>query len=116
MPTSVLQTNGLAMNPVMNDTKWEELRLAMYNLGTLHPRWRTKDLSGYLSPWDGEWFYHFRNGGYDSVEWVEIQISSLEQDAAVFASLKAIQVPGTRIQCGFRVYGYTAEGIAVDYI
>jgi len=37
------------MNPFMNETKWDELRLAMYALGNLHPRWRTKDVSGYAS-------------------------------------------------------------------
>jgi Family of unknown function (DUF6678) len=104
------------MNPVMNDTKWEELRLAMYNLGALSPRWRTKDLSGHISQWDAEWFYHFRNGGYVSIEWVEIQVSSVEQDAAVVASLKAIHLPGQRIERGFRIYGYTSDGVTVAYI
>jgi hypothetical protein len=100
----------------MNDTKWEELRLAMYNLGPSSPRWRAKDLSGYTSPWDGEWFYHFRNGGYVSIEWVEIQVSSVDQDAVVLALLKAIHLPGVRIERGFRIYGYTSDGVAVDYL
>ena len=35
----------------MNNTKWEELRAAMYGLDGLRPRWRTKDLeSGYVCP------------------------------------------------------------------
>ena len=37
--------------PLMNNTKWEELRAAMYGLDGLRPRWRTKDLeSGYVCP------------------------------------------------------------------
>jgi hypothetical protein len=28
---------------VMNNTKWEELRAAMYELGSLHPQFRIKD-------------------------------------------------------------------------
>ena len=38
------------MYPAMNNTKWDELREAMYDLGELRPRWRTKGVSGYLSP------------------------------------------------------------------
>src|SRR4051812_11937967 len=100
----------------MNDTKWDELRLAMYGLGVLHPSWRTKDVSGYVSPWDGEWFYHFRNGGFGSIEWVEIRVTTPEQDVAVQAALRQVHVPGHRVEQGFRVYGYTRDGAAVDYI
>ena len=89
----------------------------MYNLGDLRPRWRTKDLSGYLSSWEGEWFYHFREGGYASIEWVEIEILSIEQDAAVLAApSRQIHLPGHRIEHGFRIYGYAQEGVAIDYV
>ena len=94
----------------MNDTKWDELRLAMYHLGDRHPRWRTKDISGYVSDWDGEWFYHFRQGGYLTIEWVEIQVSWPDQDAAVLELLQQIHVPGHRIENGFRVYGFARQG------
>jgi hypothetical protein len=100
----------------MNDTKWDELRRAMYALGEASPRWRTKDLSGYLSLWDGEWFYHFCGGGYDTIEWVEIWTATPEQDAAVEAALRRIHVPGHRVNHGFRVYGYFRSGTAVGYI
>src|SRR5262249_38507776 len=103
------------MNPVMNDTKWDELRQAMYGLGDASPRWRTKDISGYVCPWDGEWFYHFRNGGYDTIEWVEIRTGTPEQDAAVEAALRRVHVPGYRIDHGYRVYGYVRNGAAVGY-
>jgi hypothetical protein len=104
------------MNSVMNNTKWEELRLAMYSLGNISPKWRTKDLSGYLSQWDGEWFYHFRNDGYDSIEWVEIEVLSLEQDAVVLEQLRRIYVPGRRIERGYRIFGFVPTGFPVDYI
>jgi hypothetical protein len=100
----------------MNSTKWDELRLAMYNLGDSRPLWRTKDLSGYVSPWDGEWFYHFRQGGYESIEWVEIQVLSPDQDAAVLALLRQVRLPGHRIEQGFRIYGYARDAVAIDYI
>jgi hypothetical protein len=105
------------VNPVMNQTKWNELRLAMCGLHGLSPRWRTKDLiRGYVSSWDGEWFYHFRDGGYSTIEWVEIWVSTPDQDAAVETVLRQIHVPGHRVEHGFRVYGYTRDGEAVDYI
>lgn len=100
----------------MNNTKWEELRLAMYSLGHLRPSWRTKDITGYLTPWDGEWFYHFRDGVFTSIEWLEIQVLSAEQDAAVLALLREIHLPGHRIEQGFRVYGYAPDDVAIGYV
>ncbi len=100
----------------MNNTKWERLRLAMYGLGELSPTWRIKDLSGYLSPWDGEWYYHFRQGGYDSIEWVEIRVTSPSQEAAVLASLREVHVPGERSDEGFRVFGYAPSGESLNYL
>lgn len=101
----------------MNNTKWDELRLGMYNLKPLSPKWRTRDIeNGYISPWDGEWFYHFRTGGYKTIEWVEIQILSEEQDEAVLNILKQINVPGERTENGFKVYGYQPENKTINYI
>jgi len=103
--------------PVMNNTKWDELRLAMHSLGDLRPRWRTKDLeTGFIPEWDGDWFHHFRNGGYESIEWVDIRVKSPEQDQAVFGVLKSIHVPGQRTEEGYRVFGYAELGKAVNYI
>jgi hypothetical protein len=104
------------MTPLMNHTKWDELRLAMYNLDAPGTRWRTKDSSGYITSWDGEWFYHFRDGGYGSIEWVEIRVLSADQDAAVLALLRQIHLPGHRIDQGFRIYGYARDGVAIDYV
>ena len=102
---------------VMNNTKWEELRLAMYGLGELTPAWRTRDIkTGYVSSWDKEWFYHFRNGGYDTIEWVEIQLTSPEQRAAVLAALVSIHAPGERVEQGVRIFGYVPVGTVVGYL
>lgn len=110
-----MNTTGLI--PVMNNTKWEEVRLAMYSLGDVHPTWRTRDIeTGYVSEWDGEWFYHFRDGGYDSIEWLEITITSEEQERAVLAALKVIHVPGERSEVGYRVFGYVEPGKSVKYL
>jgi hypothetical protein len=104
------------MQAILNNTKWDELRLAMYGLGSESPKWRTKDLSGHICPWDREWFYHFRDGGYESIEWVEIEVLSSAQDATVLALLRQIHLPGHRIDRGFRVYGHLRDGDAIDYI
>lgn len=105
------------MHPVMNDTKWEEIRLAMYSLGELAPRWRTLDLeNGRVSEWDGEWFYHFSVGGYRFIESLEITVVSHAQKEAVLSALIRIRVPGEHAEYGFKVFGYVADGAAVDYL
>ena len=105
------------MLSLMNDTKWDELRLAMYELGPLSPKWRTLDVeNGHLSEWDGEWFYHFRNGGYKFIKWVEIAIESPAQRQAVLTELAKVHVPGKSTETGFRVLGYTELGVEVDYL
>jgi len=103
--------------PVMNNTKWEELRTAMCELEKLSPQWQTKDIeTGYICQWDGEWFYHFSEGGYETIEWVNIKIVSQEQKKAVLRSIVKIHVPGEETDEGFRVYGYLKLGQQVDYL
>jgi hypothetical protein len=105
------------LQPLMNDTKWDELRLAMYELAALRPRWRTRDLkSGYICPWDGEWFYHFREGGYAGIEGVELEITSSAQEAAVLGALRQVHVPGHRTEAGFTVYGYAPGDTPLDHL
>jgi len=105
------------MHALLNDTKWEELRLAMYNLGNLSPRWRTLDIkNGYLSSWDSGWYYHFREGGYKAIRWVEIETVGENQTEAVLRELVRMSLPGERTPHGFRVYGYVDSGRYVQYI
>ena len=105
------------MHPVMNDTKWNELRLAMYGLDGPCPMWRTKDIgTGFESSWDGEWFYHFSEGGFSTVEWVEIQVNTSDQRAAVLAALKAIHVPGHQTENGYKIYGYVRSFDDLEYL
>lgn len=81
------------MLPVMNNAKWKEIQEAMYGLQH-KPQWRTQSLkNGYISNWDSEWFYHFSEGGFDDIEWVEIKTEN-----------------------GFKVFGYVREGELVDYL
>jgi hypothetical protein len=104
------------LNPVMNTTKWHELRMAMFRLAPMAPRWRTRCVSnGHVTAWDSEWFYHFRDGGYDIIEWVEIETTSIPQDTAVFEALAKIHVPGEKLPNGYRVYGYLPSGVFADF-
>jgi hypothetical protein len=101
---------------LMNDTKWDELRLAMYGLAELSPQWRTKDReTGYVCPWDSEWYHHFY-GGYKFIEWVELRADSPEQRSAIRSCLKKIRAPGIETTQGFRVIGWISPGEPVAYI
>ena len=111
-----LSTRGLI--PVMNNTKWHELGFAMFSLGDLRPKWRTKDVeSGFIGEWDGKWFDRFyMSQGYAYIEWLEIEVASTEQDAAVGNTLKALHVPGEKTEHGYRVFGYAEPGKLVNSI
>jgi len=116
LSSSVRRLWEVCVYPAMNNTKWEELRLAMLDLEE-PPRWRTRDLStGHESSWDREWHYHFQQGGYGSIEWVEIAAESSEQLLELQAALARVHVPGERTEAGFKVYGFVPSGRAVDYV
>ena len=103
--------------PVLNDTKWDELRLAMYGLGPLRPRFRVKDIEDtHPGPWDGEWYYHFREGGYGSMEWVELQLADEGLRALVLQILASINLPGVRTNEGFIIFGHVPPGTPIEYI
>lgn len=104
------------MNPVLNDTKWNEIREAMMSLEP-QPRWRNRIWpSGYLSPWDREWFHHFSPGGYADVEWVEIAFDSPAHAEAILLKLRSIHVPGEVTDEGFRILGLVAPGQSCDWL
>lgn len=100
----------------MNNTKWKEIQEAMYGLKE-SPQWRARHLTnGNVSSWDGEWFYHFSEGGFNDIEWVEIKAKNNEQPELILSLLKSIHVPGTKTENGFKVFGHVVEGISVDYL
>ncbi len=113
----VRQTCVLVMIGVMNNTKWDEIRLAMYALDAPKPRFRIKDTDRTeVSDWDGEWFYHFRLQPYRSIEWADIQVQSESQRAEVRTCLHQIHVPGVETETGFRVIGWAPESESVNYL
>lgn len=103
------------LNPVMNKTKWDELRLQMYALAA-PPAWSTLSTGGYHSQPDREWFYHFSEGGYEDILHVDIQVETPAEREIVRSALKAVHVPGEETSSGFRVFGYLHDGQGADYI
>jgi len=96
----------------MNDTKWLELQGAMLNMEFEPPKWRVSNIkNGYISNWDGELHYHFSEGGFKELKWVEIRIDNEEQRVEV---LKFINLPSSETEHGFNVFGYVNKGEVVN--
>jgi hypothetical protein len=102
--------------PLMNDTKWAELREAMLEIEPT-PRWSAVCApTGWRSDPDMEWYYHFRQGPYSEYLSVDVLIAGPAQRDQVRAALRKIHLPGEEIEQGFRILGYAPEGQAVGYI
>lgn len=100
---------------VMNNTKWDELRLAMHALDR-RPLWRYKDVNGHYSGYHREWFLHFRSGDYASILYVDITADDPAHREAIRDALKAIHLPGEETESGFRVFGYGQKGQTLEYL
>ncbi len=112
------------LHPVLNYTKWNELRLAMYDL-PFSISFRQKILgTKWVSEWDGEWYYHFRWGVHITekdgnrfvmvhdqtrklidIEWAELHYDPANQ-AAVIAALAKLSIPYELSENGLKVFGH----------
>ncbi|MCT4710718.1 hypothetical protein MUA04_11020 [Enterobacteriaceae bacterium H11S18] len=99
----------------MNETKWEEIRLAMAKMSP-PPVWRTTSLNGYESLPDGDWYYHFITGGYQTIQYLDIVTSSPEQQKKTGVLLRAIHVVGIETAYGYRIFGYVDSSSEADYL
>ena len=92
----------------------DELRLAM---NALDPpsAFRITTTDGHTRPCDGEWFYHFRDGGYADILHVDILPEDEKARVAIGKALAMIHVPGVEIDKGFRVFGYLLPGQSAVY-
>jgi hypothetical protein len=99
----------------MNNTKWDELRVAMYSIRPA-PGFRCMMLNGNYSQLDSEWYYHFRDGGYGDIRYVDIFVQDGNQRKVVLKALKTVHVPGEELETGFRVFGYLENGQATGYL
>lgn len=99
----------------MNNTKWNEIRMAMVSIES-SPLWKITFLNGYESAVDGEWFYHFCEGGYLDIKYLDIMTNSVEQHTMVGTILLAIHLPGVEVSTGYRIWGYADSVSYVDYL
>ena len=103
------------LHPVMNNTKWRELRDAMYAIEST-TTYRIKRINGYYSDPDAEWFYHFQEGGYDDIRYVDIFARDRSHRQQIGNALRKIHLPAEETGDGFRVYGYALPGQTIDYL
>ena len=68
------------------------------------------------SGWDSEWFYHFKDGGYEDLEWLEIRAATAEQAPMLHAALRSTHVPGIKTDVGFKVFGHLPKGMPCEYL
>lgn len=54
-----------------NNTRWDELIRHFRRLAGWRPSYRSKSVTGYISGWDVEWFYHLPFP-FAAVEWFDI--------------------------------------------
>lgn len=102
---------------IMNNTKWDELRLSMYELHESAPFWRTCDIkNGYISEWDKEWFYHFRVGGYETIKWVELKIENELQRQVILQVLKTKHIAIGASKFGYKIYGHVDDTSGITFV
>lgn len=100
----------------MNNTKWNELFRAFYQLENsdqpFDVQWMT-NTNGFIYGWDDTWS-HFgcepRN--YKAIEWLKIKLTPHNREI-VLNILKNIHVPGEIINDIAIIYGYRTD---IDYI
>lgn len=103
------------LQPLLNDTRWRELRLAMLELEH-PPQWVSTAIGGYRYGPDREWFYHFQQRGYSDLLHVDIIADDHVHRQAIRAAILPIHLPGAETEKGFRIFGYAQPGQFVDFI
>lgn len=82
---------------------------------TLPPLWKVTYLNGYESAVNREWYYHFREGGYSDIHYLDVLINSAEY-ALVSSILRDIHLPGFETSTGYRIQGYADSASYVSYL
>jgi len=120
-----VRDRGLA--GLANDTKWDELLAAMrFSSEGQKPwrySWRSEWISGHISDWDCEWFYHlpFPMAG---VEWLDIaflqevvehrlppRVHVIDHSPWLMETLARIGLDYRRGQQMVRIYGYAPRDL-----
>jgi len=99
------------MYSVCNNTKWSELREAMLGIPEeQRPKRRSVVLDGFESDYDGEWYYHFRDGGYDELRHIDVKSPNDVIDAAVLLAIRKLHLAASRVGPNiWRIFGYVAD-------
>jgi hypothetical protein len=99
----------------MNDTKWRELCMGFY-AWEKSPRFRVHDVlasEGYVSEWDGEWFYHPRP--YVSIQWLEVELIAELLPVAI-AMCKKIGAAAEIAGAGLRIWGWVGPSDKPQFV
>ena len=80
------------------------------------PRFQVTTTEGNQGRPDREWYYHFGEGGYGDIAYVDILLDDEAHRDRVRAVLREIHLPGEETDAGFRVFGYARHGQAVAYL
>lgn len=95
--------------PVLNDTKWAELRAEMLAAPDGQaPRFRARSVfapAGWQTSWDGEFYYHLHP--VIDIEWIELKAASEDW---LRVALKRHSIPFSVESGVVRVWGYTRPG------
>lgn len=100
--------------PVLNHTKWAELRAEMLAAPQGQcPRFRGRSVfapEGFCTEWDGEFYFHMYPVA--DLEWIDLQASSQDW---LRAALRRHSIPYS-LEAGIvRVWGYTRPGSQPDW-
>lgn len=101
--------------PVLNHTKWAELRNEMLAAPPLeHPRFRARSLfaaADFCSDWDSEFYYHLHP--VEELEWLELRTASA---AWLREALRRHSIPYSLEDGIVRIWGYTRPGLQPKWI
>lgn len=103
------------LQPLMSDTKWRELRLAMLGLEQA-PQWFSTATNGFRYGPDSEWFYHFQDAVYSDLLHVDIIARDEAHRELIRSVMEPLHLPGEETAQGFRIFGYAQPGQAVDFL
>ena len=121
------------LTSVMNNTQWEELISSMMEIEEFIPQHRLKSIFSdeYVTPWDGEFYYHLRP--FEELEWIEIRaelkrgerhigsesLSAKEKTSALKKFREVLlkcKVPFSLEKGHFRIWGYLRKGTSPAWI
>lgn len=102
------------LHPVMNNTKWAELRTEMLSAPPEQaPKFRARSVLAppeFCTDWDGEFYYHVHP--IADIEWMELQAASAFW---LREALLRHNIPYS-VEAGVvRVWGYTLPGIQPEW-